>query len=146
MMNQIVSCTEGQDLVIYVNPDYDDLHVRSKFYTFNQNNSGGSFDYDDNLSEYVIIEAYNYIAANDIAESIGIYFDGYGDCACCGNRWSSMWDESDGTLQPQVYDKSAFDRESYWTGAPEPVTIHYLDGRVVKVGNKKLPVEKNRLN
>lgn len=50
------------------------------FYTFAQNNSGGSFV---------------------IAESIGIYFDGVEcdlDCECCGDRWSRYCDENDEPL------------------------------------------------
>jgi hypothetical protein len=142
MMNAIVSCTEGQDLVIYVNPDYDELRIRAKFYTFAQNNSGGSFVYNENLSEWVIIEAYNYQAANDIAERHGIYFNGVGfgpDCPCCGDRWSEQRDEDASTFEPEVFGIPAFDRVSWHTGAPEPIVIHYLDGRRVKAGQKKIP-------
>lgn len=61
-----------------------------KFYFFNQNNSGGSFDVTDKLCHRVIIEASNVDEAIDIAENMGIYFDGCAtgsDCECCGDRW-----------------------------------------------------------
>lgn len=60
------------------------------YYIFDQNNSGGSFDVNDNVAEYVIIEANNNEEANDKAEDIGIYFNGVNqglDCDCCGDRW-----------------------------------------------------------
>ena len=33
------------------------MKTKAKFYTFNQNNSGGHFDVNDRICEYVIIEA-----------------------------------------------------------------------------------------
>lgn len=75
------------------------------FYTFAQNNSGGKFHEDENVTHYVIIEAGNAEQANHYAEMLGIYFDGSvteRDCPCCGNRWYRV-DESDGTPTPTVY-------------------------------------------
>ena len=57
------------------------------FYTFDQNNSGGSFVRNNRLAEYVIIEADSAKEANSRAEDIGIYFGGEDDCPCCGDRW-----------------------------------------------------------
>lgn len=62
----------------------------NKFYEFNQNNSGGSFSVDNNVTHRVLIEASSYEEALYLAESIGIYFDGCEeelDCPCCGDRW-----------------------------------------------------------
>ncbi len=61
------------------------------FYHYSQNNSGGRFVYcpDRGISHHVIIEAVSDRAANIIAEDIGLYFDGEGDCTCCGDRWSA---------------------------------------------------------
>lgn len=92
------------------------------FFTFDQNNSGGVFDVDDNVDKHVIIEARTAKLANAIAETIGIYFDGcdYGiDCNCCGDRWSPVWgDKGDDT--PLIYGKPP--KSNY--------RIHYLDGRI----------------
>ena len=66
-----------------------------KFYFFDQNNSGGSFVVDDKLCHRVIIEASNVDEAIDIAENMGIYFDGCStgnDCECCGDRWYRPYD------------------------------------------------------
>jgi hypothetical protein len=62
------------------------------WYEFHQNNSGGSFYIDGykGIGPNVWIEADSEEAANDIAEGIGIYFDGVEkerDCSCCGDRW-----------------------------------------------------------
>jgi hypothetical protein len=69
------------------------------FYEFNQNNSGGYFD---GPAEFVIVEADNSNEANDIAKSLGLYFDGVGDCQCCGNRWHKAWGD-DGEEVPEIY-------------------------------------------
>lgn len=60
------------------------------FYRFNQNNSGGSFVEDEDLTHTVFIEAGSAKEANARAENFGIYFDGCNsgiDCDCCGDRW-----------------------------------------------------------
>lgn len=63
----------------------------TKFYTFNQNNSGGHFDYDPEtgVGYRVAIEATNAKDALRRAEDIGIYFNGCEtgmDCPCCGDQ------------------------------------------------------------
>ena len=60
------------------------------YYIYEQNNSGGSFDIDENVTVTVVIEADSAKEANAIALDKGIYFDGVSDerdCACCGDRW-----------------------------------------------------------
>lgn len=67
-----------------------------KWYEYHQNNSGGSFQIDDSVSVNVLIQATHAIVANNIAEDIGIYFDGISkgyDCSCCGDRWSEAREE-----------------------------------------------------
>lgn len=67
-----------------------------KLYNFNQNNSGGSFDIDADVTYDVLVEASNYNEANSIAEELGIYFFGCSsgmDCSCCGDRWSPAYDD-----------------------------------------------------
>lgn len=98
------------------------------FYTFRQNNSGGSFDRDDYVDIYVIIEASSADKANSIAQSIGIYFDGVDkgqDCECCGDRWYSV-SENDGTDIPEIYGKSAIDEYSNLIVYYESGTIKHI--------------------
>jgi hypothetical protein len=74
----------------------------SKFYTFNQNNSGGFFE----GPEYLIVEANSATEANSIAqEYCDVYFNGVNDgidCDCCGDRWYPVY-ESDGSDVPSIY-------------------------------------------
>ena len=49
------------------------------FYRFDQNNSGGCFHTDDLVCIHVIIEAHHAAEANDLAEGLGIYFNGVED-------------------------------------------------------------------
>lgn len=106
----------------------------TKFYSFSQNNSGGSFSKSetDGISEYVIIEAENAKKANDRAEEIGIYFNGCNegvDCDCCGDRWYSV-DESDGEETPSIYGESIEKAEK--STFRESCFVHYLDGTFKK--------------
>src|SRR5690606_3861210 len=67
------------------------------------NNSGGSFDYDpeQGITHYVYVEANNYREANARARDIGLYFDGSGDCNCCGYRWDDAGDWTDPETPPE---------------------------------------------
>lgn len=106
------------------------------FYSYNQNNSGGSFQYDAarGISHWVIVEADNETDATIRAEQIGLYFTGYGDCSCCGNRW---YDSPDSSAVPSVYSAEVHpgdlmprgDFNSKWIDGYEGF-IHYVDGRV----------------
>ena len=108
------------------------------FYHFNQNNSGGSFHFDDvsGITHHVIIEADNASEANTIAELIGIYFDGCStgrDCSCCGDRWSEVW-ESDTEEFPHIYGVSVQEapnsKYTYrWMEPGKEACVHYKDGR-----------------
>jgi hypothetical protein len=104
--------------------------MSTRFYTYSQNNTGGSLESDstNGISHYVIIEAVSAELANAVAKNIGIYFDGCAngvDCDCCGDRWYKV-DELDGKEQPTIYGDTDFVFES------ENVNgyIHYADGRV----------------
>ena len=95
-----------------------------KFYTFYQNNSFGYFeDEEGKVKEFVIIEANNAEEANNIAESVGIYFNGVEDnidCECCGDRWHRVEDD-DGTDTPQIYANKLEDSEF------KSVIVHYKE-------------------
>jgi hypothetical protein len=127
-----------------VNTDIEKVRT-PKFFLFHQNNSGGSWDFDEKagISVNVIVEAYDGKHANERAENIGLYFGGAGDCSCCGDRWSSLYDSEDGDDVPTVYEEvgpgtlyPAKDSRDGWVpskwmkeGVPEGF-IHYLDGRI----------------
>lgn len=107
------------------------------FYTFSQNNSGGSFDFDEQagIAHYVIIEAASKDEAINRATQIGLYFDGTDtgeDCPCCGDRWSRYCDEN---AEPMIYDTPADQHEDWWMDVP--AFIHYEDGRLTPAGRKR---------
>jgi hypothetical protein len=70
------------------------------FYHYRQNNSGGHFDVDEEVSINVCIEASSVSAADARAENVGIYFNGCDtgqDCSCCGDRWYTACSEEGST-------------------------------------------------
>ena len=120
--------------------------VNTKFYTFNQNNSGGSFvaDKKNGISEFVIIEALTADDANTRAENIGIYFNGCedgNDCPCCGDRWYQA-SESDAEKIPSLYGKPVEEAEAGWFR--KDVFIHYMDGKIKEVLLKE-PISTEKL-
>lgn len=75
------------------------------FFTFQQNNSGGSTV----GFETVIIEADNADDANEAVQEYGVYFDGCydnRDCSCCGDRWSRTY-EGDADPVPSIWGRPA---------------------------------------
>ena len=106
------------------------------FYLYDQNNSGGSFDYDPvlGIAENVFIEADSADDANDKMESlIGDWDSGHGGyCPCCGGRWYPCGDD-DGTETPERYGENVIDSppKPFLNSAPHATAIHYKDGRVV---------------
>ena len=77
-----------------------------KWFTFHQNNSGGLFTIDDTVDVSVIIQANCADEANELAQRVGIYFDGVADgcdCECCGDRWYKVFDDDQGTDEPEIY-------------------------------------------
>lgn len=115
------------------------------WYHFRQNNSGGSFVYDEanGISVHVLIEAEDYKAANDRAEDIGLYFDGRGDCPYCGNRWCEQYDESDGDEEPCVYGTPVGEYFAQyplvWGDGPNDCYVHPREGKFYAVTGNDAP-------
>ena len=102
------------------------------FYTYRQNNSGGSFIVNEDVDVYVIVEADSPEQADVIAESKGIYFNGCDlgwDCDCCGDRWYRAygWDAAE---QPEIYGEIVED-QAFQSGLGKAgVIIYYKSGEV----------------
>lgn len=111
----------------------------ARWFTFDQNNSGGNFVYDEQagISTKVLIEAHSAAEANRIAQQIGLYFDGDGDCSCCGDRWYSKWTDDEGDEEPLIYGVPAAQyRGDKYTGKWQDEGefehfTHHLDGTIV---------------
>lgn len=96
------------------------------YYTYVQNNTGGSFT---GPAHYVVVEATAPRIADAIAEeTFGLYFDGWGDCDCCGSRWSGAADW-DGADVPTIYGDTDLyaQAEGDWftaPGQPSVIVLH----------------------
>lgn len=62
------------------------------WYKYRQNNSGGIFL---EPAINVIVEADSDGEAQGKAEEVGVYFDPFSDCQCCGPRWDDWADTYD---------------------------------------------------
>lgn len=105
----------------------------TKFFEYHQNNSGGFFK---SPAVHVIVEAHTANEADTRAVELGLYFDGSGDCSCCGNRWYRSY--RDGSDSPSVYSLSIFTPEGEtmlnnflkpWATKTIPaLLVYYLSG------------------
>lgn len=98
------------------------------FFTYCQNNSGGHFDINQQVTLFVIVEANDTESADEWAEDLGLYFDGVDaghDCSCCGDRWDRA---GAGTDEPKLYGKSPEHYNGYgllWAEEGKPFCIVY---------------------
>ena len=116
----------------------------NKFFQYDQNNSGGSFITNDKVCHRLFIEAPDEEAAERIALSLGVYFNGVErgiDCSCCGDRWSN-WSDEIKEYHYEAYNASTIEEYAQavadrygWT---KPDTrIYYLNGTVKEIFSKK---------
>lgn len=113
----------------------------TQFFTFSQNNSGGSFVFKkEGITHYVVIEAVDANHAASRAEEIGLYFNGCDsgqDCECCGDRWYRPY-RDDGDKKPMIYGKAASEyKDVNWMGENPEIVVHYLDGKIEWHDGKK---------
>lgn len=115
-----------------------------RFFTYDQNNSGGSFQVDDKVAHTVIIEAASAEEADEKAQSIGIYFDGVefdddggsigSDCPCCGDRWYRAYGEGDEL--PSIYGREPEIHNEAFAKKGEPYCHIYYANGIVKTYRK----------
>ena len=112
--------------------------MKTQFFTFDQNNSFGTFKYDKEkgITRTVIIEAVDVDDSVNRAENIGLYFEGISDgidCPCCGDRWRKPWSD-DGTEVPEYYGEDVRRELSntyrFLKDDQQEIAVHYLDGRI----------------
>jgi hypothetical protein len=107
------------------------------FFHFPQNNSGGSFVFNEEagITHHVFIEAQSADEALRQAEEIGIYFNGIEsgrDCDCCGDRWYSITLDDEGNTEPLLYGNSVLSEGvkdiSAWMKPGYEICVHFADG------------------
>jgi hypothetical protein len=113
--------------------------MKTQFFTFHQNNSFGTFEYDKEkgITCTVIIEVVDADDSVNRAENIGLYFEGVSDgsdCPCCGDRWSRPRSD-DGTEVPEYYGEDVRRELSnkplrFLKDDQQEIAVHYLDGRI----------------
>lgn len=113
--------------------------MKTKFFTFNQNNSFGTFKYDKEkgITRAVIIEAVDVDDSVNRAENIGLYFEGISDgidCPCCGDRWTKPWSD-EGTEVPEYYGQDVRHELSNKTHRflkddQQEIAVHYFGGHI----------------
>lgn len=102
-----------------------------KWYTISQNNSGGYFIQNEDVNQYVSVQASSRDEAEDKLEEITSDYSEY--CSCCGERW--YWYDLEGFDTPMYYEDSPLFSEEPSHYRKEFV-MHYADGRkfTCKVG------------
>lgn len=98
-----------------------------KWYSYSQNNSGGSFIENENICEWMLIEANTADEANQIMTDIVDSNDAWDYCPCCGERWDINMDESDGHDVPSIWEEPISEvlADSFRSRA----ILYYLDGK-----------------
>lgn len=104
------------------------------FHTFVQNFDGRHKIINDDISIFTVIEGENLEDIINLAQNLGIYFDGvknFQDCSCCGDRWERPKQEEltnlaeiEGQLLSEFYDPT-FD-SGY--SDKHDIVVHYMDG------------------
>lgn len=103
-----------------------------KYFTYNQNNSGGYFIRNDEVADYVIIQASSAKEADEKMSDISYDHDSY--CQCCGERWWIDSDESDGKDGPMVYKDDIRDSfEVNFDANNAYALIYNIDGTIDKI-------------
>ena len=103
------------------------------FYTYGQNNSGGYFMQDDNVDQYICVEANSPSEADAIVTEI--VEDYHERCECCGPRWYIDASERDGQEVPSLYRQPITEREAGY--GQDTVIIYYANGVREKYDVKK---------
>lgn len=101
-----------------------EVKVDLKWWTFDQNNSGGYFIQNEDVDHYVAIQAINVEHAKQRAYDLFAEYSEY--CSCCGERWHVWVDEQDGHDVPCIYDEpyTELKKSSY----RHNMIMHYVDG------------------
>ena len=100
--------------------------LNSKFWCLSQNNSGDFIFHDENVAEFVWIEA---LDINDFQERANKILEEYRYfCECCGERWDDdIKQEKDGEDKPHEV-KNCFGRLC-------DVPVHFIDGSISKTSS-----------
>lgn len=95
------------------------------WFSYRQNNSGGYYVRDENVDEWVFVQALNRKEADARAE---MFLDNSDSCPCCGDRWYFGWDDDEpGDLEPMIYGEPV--SRPMESGREYAYVLHFADGR-----------------
>jgi hypothetical protein len=101
------------------------------FFMWSQNNSGGHFHVDEDLTWRVVIQADTYGEAEYKALNLGVYYNGCDDdrdCSCCGDRWYEGQELGDDQLKDDTLVEHLQKYADEYGWEDPSIIIHYLDG------------------
>lgn len=100
------------------------MKQKLKWFTVDQNNSGGYWHENEDVAHYVSVQAYNAEEAKSKLNKITSGYMGY--CECCGPRWWFCFDDSDGHDVPSYYNQPLNELKTVWSNTH--VVLHFADG------------------
>jgi hypothetical protein len=107
-----------------------------KWFTYNQNNSGGSFVVNKNVAHFVLIQA----KSAEYADAVGrLFFDNSNSCPCCGERWGGA--ECDqGSVKPKIYGTPVEKYKNTYLKDGQ-ARLHYANGNIESIvfGDQEQP-------
>ena len=118
------------------------------WFNFDQNNSGGNFIVNDNVTHRVIIEADSEEEAIEIGENLGMYWDGCDigvDCPCCGDRWYCAPSQIDKTKEGFSIEEYAQNLADSWGWCTPDIYIYYKNGKKTSIYSNKTSIYSNRI-
>jgi hypothetical protein len=105
-----------------------------KLLELSQNNSGGYFYDNDDVSTYIIIVANNYKEAMDKFDTLDSGIEDW--CSCCGERWNIDW-QCDEDME-EFDDIESYINENLYIGVfSKKCIVHYKDYKEVYVAKDK---------
>ena len=106
------------------------VEKKLQWYHIRQNNSGGYWETNDDVSSDVFVQAYSPKEAEAIISPILERYSNF--CSCCGERWYIWLDEDDGYDEPSRWGESIY--KEYWGmfHSEEEATLYWHNGLVDK--------------
>ncbi len=104
-----------------------------QWWCFHQNNSGGYFIRNNQVDDFVFVQAKTHKEAVSMVEDAIIENSEW--CECCGERWSVEWDDESSSL-PTHYGDCAFSDKAglyNWGGG---AIFYFNDGRIGRTLSK----------
>ncbi len=98
------------------------------WFTFRQNNSGGSFMVNDYVAQFVSVQA---ASVEEASATLQCYATNAGSCSCCGDRWN--FDFAEKGRVPVYAEQPLYLLLGTHFGLYYEARLHRYDGSVLKL-------------